>query len=215
MKRFLFFFVLLLLGASMAHAAISVPLYPDFKKATVYLHNRTKIIAPMNYDLGEDKMYYKDGLTVMELSQDNPVDSIVWAGEHSFILRDGKFCEKVKLGGKEVLVQWRLKKVSIGKDGALGMNTQSNNVTEMNLAGMGMYGAGETGSVENFKFTNSNTYFIPVSGGYKKVTSLKHLYKCFPETVEAAKQFVRENNLELTNHQDFMRLISFCLEVGK
>ncbi|MBQ7708376.1 MAG: hypothetical protein IJT74_00445 [Bacteroidales bacterium] len=212
MKRILISAALLLLGASMAHAAISVPLYPEYKKATVYLQNRTKIIAPMNYDLGEDKMYYKDGSTVMELSLENPVDSIVWAGEHSFVLRSGKFCEKVKLGGKEVLVQWRLKKVSIGKDGALGMNTQSNNVTEMNLAGMGMYGAGETGSVENFKYTNSNTYFIPTAGGYKKVTSLKHLYKCFPEKEDVAKQYVRDNNLELTSYMDFMRLIGFCLE---
>ena len=211
MKKFLISAVLLLLGASMAHAAISVPLYPEYKKATVYLHNRTKIVAPMNYDLGEDKMYYKDGSTVMELSLDNPVDSIVWAGEHSFVLRNGKFCEKVKLGGKEVLVQWRLKKGSIGKDGALGMNTQSNNVTEMNLAGMGMYSAGETGSVENYKFTNTNTYYIPMEGGYKKVSSLKHLYKCFPEKSEAAKQYVRDNNLELTHHADFMRLVAFCL----
>jgi len=212
MKKFLISAVLLLLGASMAYAAITVPLYPEYKKATVYLHNRTKIVAPMNYDLGEDKMYYKDGSTVMELSLENPVDSIVWAGEHSFVLRNGKFCEKVKLGGKEVLVQWRLKKVSIGKDGALGMNTQSNNVTEMNLSGMGMYSAGETGSVENFKYTNTNTYYIPMEGGYKKVSSLKHLYKCFPEKSEAAKQYVRDKNLELTHHADFMRLLAFCLE---
>lgn len=212
MKKLLFASISALLFASTVHAAISVPLYPEFKKATVYMHNRTKIIAPMNYDLGEDKMYYKDGSTVMELSLDNPVDSIVWAGEHSFVLRDGKFCEKVNLGGKTVLVQWRLKKVSIGKNGALGYNTQSNNVTEMNLAGLGMYGAGETKSVENFKFTNNNTYYIPIGDGYKKVASLRQLYKIFPDKEDAAQAFVKENGLELTQYMDFMRLISFCLE---
>ena len=213
MKRILLPIVLLTLSAAQALAApISVPLYPEFKDATVYLHNRSRIIAPMNYDLGKDKMYYKDGSTVMELSLDNPVDSIVWAGEHSFVLMNGKFCEKVKLSGKQILVQWHLKKVSIGKNGALGFNTQSNNVTEMNLAGMGMYGAGPTGSVENFKYTNTNVYFVPAPGGYKRISSLKQLYKAFPDKEEAAKEFVKEKKLELTRYEDFMALLAFCLE---
>ena len=213
MKRLLIALSSLFLLVSMAHAAgIGVPLYPDFKKATIYMHNRTRTIAPMNYDLAEDKMYYKDGSTVMELSLDNPVDSIVWAGEHSFVLMNGKFCEKMKLGGKPVLVQWKLKKVSIGKAGALGANTQSNNVTEMNLAGMGMYGAGDTGSVENFKYTNTNVYYIPTQDGVKRISSSKQLYKAFPEKAERAKAYVREHGLELTRYQDFMKVIGFCLE---
>lgn len=213
MKRILLPIVLLALSAAQALAApISVPLYPEFKDATVYLHNRSRIIAPMNYDLEKDKMFYKDGSTVMELSLDNPVDSIVWAGEHSFVLMNGKFCEKVKLSGKQILVQWHLKKVSIGKNGALGANTQSNNVTEMNLAGMGMYGAGETKSVENYKYTNTNTYFVPAEGGYKRISSLKQLYKAFPAKEEAAKEFVKEKGLELTRYEDFMALLAFCLE---
>ena len=212
MKRILTSFVLAFLGAAMACAAsFSVPLYPDFRQATVYMHNRTRIIAPMNYDLGTDKMYYKDGETVMELSLENPVDSIVWAGEHSFVLMDGKFCERMRLGGKPVLVQWRLKKVSIGKSGALGYNTQSNNVTEMNLAGMGMYGAGETGSVENFKFTNGNVYYVPTEKGVRRVSSLKQLYKAFPEKADAAKAYIRDRSLDLTRHEDFMELLAFCL----
>lgn len=166
----------------------------------------------MNYDLGTDKMFYKDGSTVMELGLENPMDSIVWAGEHCFVLMNGKFCEKIKLSGKPVLVQWRLKKVSIGKTGALGANTQSGNITEMNLSGMGMYGAGPTSSVENFKYTNSNVYYVPTADGIKRISSSKHLYKCFPQKADAIKQFIKRNSLELTNHEDFMKVIAFCLE---
>ena len=125
-------------------------------------------------------------------------------------LMNGKFCERVKLSGKSVLVQWRLKKVSIGKSGALGAITQSGNVVEMNLSGMGMYGAGETGSVENFKYTNTNIYFIPTGNGIKRISSLKQLYKAFPAKAEAAKAFAK--SLDLTQYQDFMKLIAFCLE---
>lgn len=210
MKKFLSTFFLLCLAACLAQAAISVPLYPEFKQATVYMKNHSRIVAPMNYDMSADKMYYKDGDIVMELSLDNPVDSIVWAGEHSFVLMNGKFCERVKLSGKSVLVQWRLKKVSIGKSGALGANTQSGNVVEMNLSGMGMYGAGETGSVENFKYTNTNIYFVPTGNGIKRISSLKQLYKAFPAKAEAAKAFAK--SLDLTQYQDFMKLIAFCLE---
>lgn len=210
MKKVLSTLSLLCLAAIIANAAISIPLYPEFKQATVFMKNHTRIIAPMNYDMSADKMYYKDGDTVMELSLDNPVDSIVWAGEHSFVLMNGKFCEQVKLGGKPVLVQWRLKKVSLGKSGALGANTQSGNITEMNLSGMGMYGAGETGSVENFKYTNTNSYFVPTPGGVKKVNTLKHLYKYFPEKADAIK--ARSRNLELSRHEDFMELLAFCLQ---
>lgn len=212
MKRLVFSFLLLAFGASLAHAALSVPLYPDFKEATVYLHNHTRIVAPMNYDKESDKMFYLDGGTVMELSLDNPVDSIVWAGEHSFVLMKGKFCEKVKLSGKPVLIQWRIKKVSIGKSGALGANTQSNNVTEMNLSGMGMYGAGQTGSVENFKYSNTNVYFVPTAGGTKRIASVNQLYKAFPAKAESAKHFVKEQKLELTQYEDFIKLIAFCME---
>ena len=182
---------MLCLAAGLAQAAISVPLYPEFKQATVYMKNHSRIVAPMNYDMSADKMYYKDGETVMELSLDNPVDSIVWAGEHSFVLMNGKFCER-------------------GKSGALGANTQSGNVVEMNLSGMGMYGAGETGSVENFKYTNTNIYFIPTGNGIKRISSLKQLYKAFPAKAEAAKEFAK--SLDLTQYQDFMKLIAFCLE---
>ena len=210
MKKFLSTILILCLGASLAYAAISVPLFPEFKQATVYMKNHSRIVAPMNYDMSADKMYYKDGETVMELSLNNPIDSIVWAGEHSFVLMNGKFCERVKLSGKPVLVQWRLKKVSIGKSGALGANTQSGNVVEMNLSGMGMYGAGETGSVENFKYTNTNIYFIPTDNGIKRISSLKQLYKAFPAKAEAAKAFAK--SLDLTQYQDFMKLIAFCLE---
>lgn len=196
----------------MSYAAITIPLYPEYKNATIYLHNRAKVIAPMNYDLAEDKMYYKDGATVMELTLDNPVDSIVWAGEHSFVLKDGKFCEKLVLGGKPVLVQWRLKKVSVGKNGALGMNTQSNNVTEMNLSGMGIYGAGDTGSVENFKYANNNVYFVPTSDGLKRISSSKHLFKFFPSKSEATREYIRQHKLELTRHEDFMTALAFCLQ---
>ena len=148
----------------------------------------------------------------MELSLSNPVDSIVWKGAHSFVLRAGHFCEKMKLGGKPVLVQWRLKKVSIGKNGALGANTQSGNISEMNLAGMGMYGAGQTGSVENFKLTNTNVYIVPVAKGQQRIGSLKQLYKAFPGKAEAAKAYVREKDLDLTRYEDFMELLAFCLE---
>ena len=210
MKRFLSIILSLCLGTVLAQAAISVPLYPEFKQATVYMKNHSRIVAPMNYDMSADKMFYKDGDTVMELSLDNPIDSIVWAGEHSFVLMNGKFCERVQLSDKPVLVQWRLKKVSIGKSGALGANTQSGNITEMNLSGMGMYSAGETGSVENFKYTNTNVYFVPTENGVKRVSSLKQLYKAFPAKADAAKDYAKK--LDLTQYQDFMKLIAFCLE---
>lgn len=212
MKRLFLSSLVVFLMGSVAHAQLSVPLYPDFQDATVYMHNHSRIIAPMNYDLGADKMFYKDGTTVMELGLENPMDSIVWAGEHSFVLMNGKFCEKIKLSGKPVLVQWRLKKVSIGKTGALGANTQSGNVTEMNLSGMGMYGAGPTRTVENFKYTNSNVYYVPTPDGIKRISSSKHLYKYFPQKADAIKQFIKRNSLELTNHEDFMKVIAFCLE---
>ena len=213
MKRILLFLIPVFLFAVSARAvSFSVPLYPEFKTATIYMSNHTRTIVPMNYDLGTDKMYYKDGSTVMELSLENKIDSIVWAGDHSFILLNGKFCEKVSLGGKPVLVQWRLKKVSLGKTGALGSVTQSGNVSEMNLSGMGLYGAGPTGSVENYRYTNTNVYFVPTADGVKRVSSLKHLYKYFPDKAEPARQFIRDKALELTRHEDFMRLIAFCLE---
>lgn len=212
MKRTIISIISILLFSAAAHAALKVPLYPEFRKATVYMSNHTRTIAPMNYDMGTDKMYFKDGETVMELTGDNQIDSIVWAGEHSFVLLGGKFCEKLQLGGKPVLVHWRLKKISIGKSGALGANTQGGNVTEMNLSGLGMYGAGSTGSVENFKYVNTNEYFIPVDGGVKKITSLKHLYKFFPAKAGAARQFMKDEGLEPTRFEDFMKLIAFCLQ---
>lgn len=212
MKKIILAIAAALVFAGSGQAAITLPLYPEFKTATVYLSNHTMIVAPMNYDRADDKMYYKDGETVMELSLTNPVDSIVWKGEHSFLLQNGRFCEKVKLGGKPVRIQWRLKKVSLGKSGALGANSQSGNITEMNLAGLGMYGAGETGSIENFKLANSNVYFVPTAKGEQRISSLKQLYKAFPEKTEAAKAYVREKDLDLTRYEDFMDLLSFCLE---
>ena len=210
MKRLL----VTVLSAIMFQAAMSAqmiaPLFDDFEKATVHM-NKSKIVVPMNYDRGNDKMYYKDRGTIMELSLDNKIDSIVWAGKHSFVLMNGKFCEKIKLSGKPVLVQWKLKKVSIGKSGALGANTQSGNITEMNLAGMGMYGAGATGSVENYKYTNTNVYFVHTESGTKRIASMKNLYKCFPEKAEAAKIFAKNTNLVLSDHEDFMQLLAYCL----
>ena len=212
MKRLFPLYALLLM--TLAASAQNQPLliFEQFINAKIHFKNRSVTTVPMNYDAANDKMYFMDGMKMMELTNAALIDSISWAGKRCFIPSANGFREKVTLENGTVYIKWHIKNVNIGAKGAMGAVTQAK-VEQLNIRSMGVFSAEETRqySADVYQQKNANEYFIPINGKYNKVTNLKHAQKLFPEHKEAIKDFADKQDIKMTEPLSVLELLNYCM----
>lgn len=187
-------------------------IFDNFYNAKVFFKNRSVTAASMNYDAMNGKMFFKDGGEVMELTNVAQIDSVVWAGKRKFVAANGSFQEEVKMPNGTVLIQWRLKNVNVGAAGALGATTQAK-VEKVNIRAMsGVYSFDNTqNSADLYKQKNDNDYYISVGGKLKKISSMKHVLKAFPNHEENIKAFVDKEDIKMEDPAAVLQLLDYCM----
>lgn len=210
MKRTLLFFFCLWMFCSAADAQNDPTfIFEQFHHAKIHFKNRSVTVVPMNYDAANDKMYFKRDGQLMELVQLGAVDSIVWGKKICFVVQKEGFLEKVRLKHGTAFIHWRINYVNIGSIGALGAVTQAK-VDRV-------FTAGERRNLhaDIYQQKNRNDYYIPVGGSLKKTTTLKQIYKLFPEHEAAIKAFVERENIKMQIPQSVLDLLDYCLSLAK
>lgn len=207
-------FLIFSLFATIVKAQAYDPLFifDQFYPAKIHFKNRSVTAANMNYDAVNDRMYFKQGEDLMELTNASMIDSISWAGKRCFITSDRGYKEKISMDNGTIYIAWRIKNVNIGSKGALGAVTQGK-VETISIRSLGVFSATDAKghSADVFQQKNNNEYFIPINGKLEKITTVKHLYKLFPKHKEKIKAFIKEQGIKMNEPILVLELLNYCL----
>lgn len=213
MKNYSFFLLFsLCVLTSSAQAYDPLFIFEQFANAKIHFKNRSVTVASMNYDAVNDKMYYKDKGELMELSNQEMIDSISWAGKRCFITHGKKYLEKINLDNGTCYIAWRIKNVNIGSTGALGATTQGK-VESISIRSMGVFNGedAKSHSGDVFQQKNANEYYVPANGKMNKVIHLKHLYKLYPAHKDAIKEYADKEKIKMNEPLSVLQLLNFCM----
>lgn len=209
------FSLFLLLSVSAFSQQRQIYLFPDFQQGAIYVNgsHRPQNVT-MNIDALEQRIYYLQGGTLMELTQLYRLDSLKISG-HTFVMKNDLLCERLALQNDTLLVNWKFNKVNMGAAGAMGITTQNNvevlwtNPNMEPVQGEGHYSSTGAFSPEIWQSRSDNTYFFRVDGQEYRVRRAKDLYKAFPAQSADLKAFMKEHHYRMENAQQALQIISY------
>ena len=213
MKNLSFFFLFSFYAlVTTAQAYEPLFIFEQFSNAKIHFKNRSVTVAAMNYDAVNDKMYFKNNGELMELSNQEMIDSISWAGKRCFITQGKNYLEKVTLDNGTCYIAWRIKNVNVGSAGAYGTTTQGK-VESISVRSLGVFSATDAASHSGdvFQQKNANEYYLSLDGKLKKITNKKHVLKLFPKHHEAINEFMDKENIKMNEPLSVLELLNFCL----
>ena len=188
----------------------AIRLFPDFQEGTILMRNKAIIKSQVNYDTTHDKLLYKEGNTVMELTNLSDIDTI-YIKQHKFIVSGLGFCEVKTLQKGMLFIKWHHKAVNIGKKGAYGQATQ-NYVQNINTSTFNNSGIINYESSDIYEMNNYNQYSISLPNSkIKRFHDKKSFFKLFPEHAMDIKNFINENHIDFQHIEDIIKLCNFSL----
>ncbi len=187
-------------------------IFDQFINARIHFKNRSVTVAPMNYDAANDRMYFRQGEDLMELTNQALIDSIAWAGRRCFVPQTTGYLEKVSLENGIAYICWRIRNVNVGSKGAFGTITQGK-VESISIRSMGVFSAtdAEGHNADVYQLKNNNEYFLPIGGELKKITTVKHVQKLFPQHAAAIKEYAGKEKINMKEPLDVLQLLNYCL----
>ena len=213
MKNLSFFFLFSFYALSAtAQAYDPLFIFEQFANAKIHFKNRSVTVATMNYDAVNDKMYFKNNGELMELSNQEMIDSISWAGKRCFITQGKNYLEKVNLDNGTCYIGWRIKNVNVGSAGAYGTTTQGK-VESISVRSLGVFSATDAASHSGdvFQQKNANEYYLPIDGKLKKITNLKHLYKLYPAHKDSIKEYADKEKIKMNEPLSVLQVLNYCM----
>lgn len=212
MKRLLL--LLLAISSFFPGKARNEPLFifDQFYNAKVHFKNRSVTVVAMNYDAVNDKMFFKEQGSLMELTNAALIDSIVWAGKRTFLPHENGYFEQVKMDNGPVYIHWRIKNVNVGATGAMGVVTQAK-VEAVNIRSMGVFSAESqrVNSADVYQQKNANEYYLPIDGKFKKITNKKHVLKLYPDHKSEIEAYMDKENIKMQEPLSVLQLLNFCM----
>ena len=191
----------------------SAMLFTDYQQGTILLKGNKKVIVPVNYDATKHLMMYKQGDDNMILSNIQSVD-IVLVGKHRFIPVKSRFYEVIPINADFLLVDWSISMTNIGYKGAYGQVTHSK-VHKYNVSAVtfGMYHteSRQDASLEVYRRSNNNTYYIIRDNKMLKFKDKKSLLKLFPDRKAEIERLLKENNTMFKSVEDVVELMKGIL----
>ena len=207
-------FLIFSLSAAVVKAQAYDPLFifDQFYPAKIHFKNRSVTAANIIYDAVNDRMYFKQGEDLMELTNAAMIDSISWAGKRCFITSDKGYMEKVSVDNGTVYISWRIQNVNLGSRGALGAVTQGK-VETISIRSLGVFSATDAKghSADVFQQKNNNEYYISVNGKLEKINNIKHAQKLFPAQKATIQAFAKEHKINMKEPLSALEFLNYCL----
>ena len=189
-------------------------LFPTYKQGTIILKGNKKVNVPINYNATKHQMMYKQGNDHMILGNIQSVDSVL-IGKHRFIPIKNRFYEVIPVKSKYLLVDWNISMTNIGYKGAYGQVTHSKvhnyNVSAMTHDIYHTEAKPNTSSLEVYRRSNKNTYYIFIDQKMQKFKDKKSLLKLFPERKEEIEKLLKEEKTMFTKVEDVVELMKRIL----
>lgn len=208
-----YFFSLILLFIPLFGLAQSAMLFPDYQQGTILLKGNKKVNVTLNYDATKHQIMYRQGDDIMILENIQSVDSIL-IGKHRFIPVKNRFYEVIPVNSEYLLVDWHIAMTNIGYRGAYGQVTHSK-VYNYNMSAMthDVYHteARPNTSLEVYRRSNQNTYYIFRNGKLMKFKDKKSLLKLFPERRQEIETLLKEEKTMFKSVEDVVELMQRIL----
>jgi hypothetical protein len=196
-----------------AMAQSSVKLFPEYTEGTILMKNRAIIRSMVNYDTTHDKLLYKDGNNIMELTNLADIDTI-YVKKNKFVVIGQGFYDVRPLLQGNLFIKWHLREINIGQKGAYGQTTQNYvqtlNTSTYNNKGIVSYESADVNATNNY-----NQYSISVNGKLKRFSNKKGLLKIFSKQSTDIEKFMSDNRIDFQNVDDIVKLCNYCVISNK
>lgn len=205
--------ILALLFATLCTYGQSAMLFPDFQYGSIILKGNRTVNVPLNYDATKHLMMYKQNDDNMILTNVASVDSVL-IGNHRFIPVKNHFYEVIRVNSEFLLIDWNISMTNIGYRGAYGQVTHSK-VSKLNVSAMShdVYhtDAKQDVSLEVYRRSNKNTYYILRNNKMQKFNNKKSLLNLFPERKHEIERILKEEKTMFKSVEDVVELMKRIL----
>jgi hypothetical protein len=188
----------------------SVKLLPQFTAGSILMRNKAVIKASVNYDTTNDKLLYKDGDKIMELTNMMDIDTI-YVAHHKLIVMGLGYYEVKPLSTGTLYIKWHLRQLKVGKKGAYGQTTQ-NYVQDINTATFNNKGVINYESSDVFNTINNNQYSIINGKKTLRFNNKKSFIKLFSNKKDEIENYISTNQIDFQKIDDIVKLCNYCLQ---
>ena len=154
-------------------------------------------------------MKFKQQDEIMILTNTQAIDT-VFIASHKFIPYSRNFLEVVEMPNGNLYINWSLRELYKGRQGAYGYANQSTTTTSINTS---FYNKGYY-KVENpdiMEEINDNDYWFFRTDKPVKFRNEKSLLKLFPGKEELIKSYIKEHNINMKNPEQVIELSNYCM----
>jgi len=182
-------------------------LLPEFVQGKVLMKKGKINEASMNYNALTEEMIFENNGVKLALTQLEAIDT-VYVGGKKFIPLNGKLYELLYHSKFDLFAEHKCKLRDPGKPSGYGTSSQLGAASTYSsyFSGNRVYEMTLPETVETNPYT---VYYLRKDGNLLKFVSLKFLLKEFPEKSDAAKKFIRENNVSYEDAESLVKLVCF------
>ena len=182
-----------------------------FTKSIVKMKSGESNSAVLNYNIVDEEMIFNQKGTYMALIETEKIDTII-IQNRKFVPVEKSFYELLVAGPVSMFVQNKGRLAPVGSTTAYGMTSQTLGPTAVRTVQTG----NQVRNLEipdNVTVSPASVNWILINKEWKKFTSEKQVIKLFPEKEKELKQFLKQTNLDLKNHEDIVRLGKYLNEI--
>lgn len=204
----------------------------NFKKGTVYMKDKTKATAYLNYNALSEEMVFIDfdDKEVKTMLEPQKVAYIAIENRTFEPLRNNTFVEKIKLDNGEYYVEWKAEAIKSGKNigyGNYSATAATTNVTQVlssypSDTNVASSMTADNAAVNQYMVNERvevNQIMVPYlkkDGRLKKINSAKSLTKLFDENYRAnIESYISKNNLKFDNQKDLAKILEYSFDIAK
>jgi hypothetical protein len=182
-------------------------MFPGFSVGVVKLKTGEKIPLRLNYNVATERMVFYQNNQVFDLTEYETVDTIYIQGR-KFVPANRVFYETLVRGEVSLFIQHRAKIIQPSRPAAYGGTSQVSSSTYISNLRMG----GETFRMKNnqeLRVEPDPMIWIRKDNEMHPVINKKSLLKIFPEDKNRISDYIRQNNLNIENPDDLIKLTKY------
>lgn len=201
------FFLLLIspvLFAQSPVVSLQPYIFPEFVKSIVLQKGGASVVASLNYNtITQEMLFEKDGAKLV-LDPEGNIDTI-FIQNRKFIIAKQFYFEKLTNTAVALYVQYQSKAVLANKSGdankVLSQAYKKGSVPKIDPYSLKL--------PDNYTLQTNNKYWLQKGSEFIQASNIKKITDLFPGKETQINNYIKENNISLTDENDLIKLISF------
>ena len=181
--------------------------FPAFTEGTVKQKSGEINKASLNYNTVTEEMIFDKEGKQLALDKLENIDT-VYIQSRKFVPFGSVFYEVATNTPISLFIQHRSQLVPPGNNTGFGSSQTAaiTNISDLKAAGL----AYKLKLPDDYKLNNKTIYWLRKNNNYYIIKTEKHVEDLFADKADAIKKYVKDNKINFKNHQDLVKVISFC-----